>query len=84
VKKGQVQEMRIAFVLFDGMTSMDFAGFYEVITWLAILKAKENVSWTFCADRDEVTDDRGLKLKADKVIRIWVNLIWYFSRAGIA
>lgn len=60
--------MKIAFVLFDGMTSMDLAGFYEAVTWLAILKAKENVSWTFCADRPEITDDRGLKMKSDAVL----------------
>lgn len=60
--------MRMGFVLFDGMTSMDFAGFYEAITWLAILKAKENVTWTFCADKPEVTDDRGLKMKANEVL----------------
>ncbi|PWW02751.1 cyclohexyl-isocyanide hydratase [Paenibacillus cellulosilyticus] len=58
----------MAFVLFDGMTSMDFVGFYEAITWMAILKAKENVSWKFCADKEEVTDDRGLKMKADMVL----------------
>ena len=66
--KGQVAAMKIAFVLFDGMTSMDLAGFYEAVTWLAILKAKENVSWTFCADRPEITDDRGLKMKSDAVL----------------
>jgi len=60
--------MKMAFVMFDGMTSMDFTGFYEAITWLAILNAKENVSWTFCADKEEVTDDRGLKMKADQVL----------------
>lgn len=60
--------MRMAFVLFDGVTSMDFVGFYEAITWLAILNAKENVSWTFCADKAEVTDDRGLKMKIDEVL----------------
>ncbi|OXM84793.1 DJ-1/PfpI family protein [Paenibacillus rigui] len=60
--------MKMAFVLFDGMTSMDLAGFYEAITWLAILKSRENVSWTFCADKAIVTDDRGLTMKADKVL----------------
>ncbi|RUS47190.1 DJ-1/PfpI family protein [Cohnella sp. AR92] len=60
--------MRMAFVLFDGMTSMDLVGFYEAVTWMAILKAKENVSWKFCADKEEVTDDRGLKMKADLVL----------------
>ncbi|WKL05126.1 DJ-1/PfpI family protein [Paenibacillus amylolyticus] len=60
--------MKMAFVLFDGMTSMDLAGFYEAVTWLAILKAKENVSWTFCADKEEISDDRGLKMKSDAVL----------------
>ncbi|MDQ0169262.1 DJ-1/PfpI family protein [Paenibacillus tundrae] len=60
--------MKMAFVLFDGMTSMDLAGFYEAVTWLAILKAKENVSWTFCSNKDEITDDRGLKMKSDAVL----------------
>lgn len=59
--------MRIAFVLFNGMTSMDFTGFYEAITWLGILKAKENVSWTFCSDKEEVTDDRGLTMKVNEI-----------------
>lgn len=66
--KGMVAAMKMAFVLFDGMTSMDLAGFYEAVTWLAILKAKENVSWTFCADKDEISDDRGLKMKSDAVL----------------
>ena len=60
--------MRMAFVLFDGGTSMDFVGFYEAVTWLAILKAKEDVSWTFCANKSEVTDDRGLKMRVDEVL----------------
>lgn len=58
----------MAFVLFDGMTSMDFVGFYEAITWLAALKTKENITWTFCADKTEVTDDRGLTMKAHEVL----------------
>lgn len=60
--------MKMAFVLFDGMTSMDVVGFYEAVSWVAILKAKENVSWTFCANKAEVTDDRGLTMKANEVL----------------
>ncbi|WP_062104951.1 DJ-1/PfpI family protein [Bacillus niameyensis] len=60
--------MRIGFVLFDGMTNMDFAGFYEAITWLAILEAKENVTWSFCANKADVTDDRGLNMKVTEVL----------------
>lgn len=65
--KGQVLMMKMAYVLFDGMTTLDFAGFYEAVTWLGILKAKEHVSWDFCGIKDEITDDRGLTIKINQV-----------------
>lgn len=60
--------MKMAFVLFDNMTTLDFVGFYEAVTWMGILKAKENVTWDFCANKEEVTDDRGLIVKVNKVL----------------
>lgn len=59
--------MKIAFILFDQMTTLDFAGFYEAVTWMGILKAKENVSWDFCSNKKEITDDRGLTIKINHV-----------------
>ncbi|NOU86144.1 DJ-1/PfpI family protein [Paenibacillus sp. LMG 31460] len=59
--------MKIAFVLFDGMTTLDFAGFFEAITWMGILGAKENVTWDFCSNKEEITDDRGLTVKVTHV-----------------
>jgi transcriptional regulator GlxA family with amidase domain len=60
--------MRMAFICFDQMTSLDLTGFTEAITWLRILKAKENVSWDFCAASEEVTDDRGMIIKIKHVL----------------
>ncbi|MFC7677783.1 hypothetical protein [Paenibacillus sp. GCM10028914] len=37
--------MKMAYILFDNMTTLDLVGFYEAVTWMGILKAKENVSW---------------------------------------
>lgn len=45
------------------MTTLDFVGFYEAVSWLKILNAKENVSWDLCAIREEITDDRGMTIK---------------------
>lgn len=73
----------MAFVLFDGMTSMDFIGFYEAITWVGILKSKENVSWTFCSDKAEVTDDRGLKIKVNEVLPNLGNFDLVFLPGGM-
>jgi putative intracellular protease/amidase len=69
-----VVEMRMAFVLFDKMTTLDFIGFYEAVTWMRILKAKEKVSWDFCSTTEEVTDDRGLTMKIN---RVWPDLSGY-------
>lgn len=59
--------MKMAFVLFDGMTTLDLTGFCEAVTWIGILKAKENVSWDFCANKEEITDDRGLTMRVNHV-----------------
>lgn len=76
--------MKMAFVLFDGVTSMDFVGFYEAITWLAILKAKENVSWTFCSNKTEVKDDRGLIMKTNEVLPYLDKFDLVFIPGGIS
>ncbi|MNN80441.1 hypothetical protein D3C81_1971750 [compost metagenome] len=41
--------MRIAFVLFDGITFLDFAGFYDVITGWGNLKQGKGCSGIYAA-----------------------------------
>ncbi|MFD0673220.1 DJ-1/PfpI family protein [Cohnella sp. GCM10027633] len=60
--------MRIAYVLFDGMTTLDFAGVHEALPWMKVLGVMPELSWEFCADREEVKDDRGLRFKIDRVL----------------
>jgi transcriptional regulator GlxA family with amidase domain len=55
--------MKVAFVLFDRLTSLDFIGFYDAITRLKIMKLMEDVSWDLCADKQEVSDELGVKIK---------------------
>ena len=54
--------MKMAFIVFDGMTTLDLTGFTESITRLRMLNAIENVSWDFCAIHGEITDDRGMTI----------------------
>ena len=61
-------DMKMAYVLFDKMTSLDFIGFHEAVSWLKMLQAKEGVSWDLCASKDEITDDRGMTLKIKHVL----------------
>jgi transcriptional regulator GlxA family with amidase domain len=59
--------MKIAYILFDKMTTLDFVGFYDAVSWLKILKAKEGVTWDLCANKEEITDDRGMTIKIKHV-----------------
>ncbi|MGC5770928.1 DJ-1/PfpI family protein [Paenibacillus sp. ALJ109b] len=59
--------MKIAFVLFDGLTFLDFAGFYDVINRLNFFEQTKGTTWETCAITDQVTDESGLTLKVDRV-----------------
>lgn len=67
VKGRERKTMKAAFIVFDGMTALDFIGFYDPITRLKSMKIIEDFAWNVCALKNEVTDDRGLTLKADTV-----------------
>ncbi|MFD5017890.1 MULTISPECIES: DJ-1/PfpI family protein [unclassified Paenibacillus] len=60
--------MKIAFILFDGITFLDFAGFYDVIYRLGQFEIGKNLSWDICAASEEVTDELGFTVKAGKVL----------------
>lgn len=63
--------MKAAFVVFDNMTTLDFIGFYDPMTRLKTMKFIEDFEWKICAHstqaRQQITDDRGLKIDADTV-----------------
>jgi transcriptional regulator GlxA family with amidase domain len=59
--------MKMAYILFDKMTTLDFVGFYDAVSWLKFLNAKEGVSWDLCANKEEITDDRGLTIKIKNI-----------------
>ncbi|MFC5528861.1 DJ-1/PfpI family protein [Cohnella yongneupensis] len=60
--------MKVAYVMFDGMTTLDWAGVHEVLPWMLVLGAKPDLSWDFCSNKDRITDDRGLKINIDHVL----------------
>lgn len=60
--------MKMAFILFDDMTTLDLAGFHNAVTWLKKRNIMESLAWDFCSDKEELTDDRGMRIKADRVL----------------
>lgn len=52
--------MRIAFVIYDGMTALDFIGGYDPSTRLKTMGFLQDVAWDICAQTSEVRDNTGL------------------------
>jgi len=52
--------MKIAFVVFNGLTMLDFIGIYDPLTRLKTMGFMLDLEWDICAYTDIVKDDRGL------------------------
>lgn len=57
--------MKLAFVLYDNLTMLDFIGFYDPLTRLK--KFLPNLQLTTCALKSEIKDSFGLQLKPQVV-----------------
>jgi imidazoleglycerol-phosphate dehydratase len=58
--------MKIAFVLFDGMTALDFIGVFDALTRLNTMGLLPDVTWDLCAPSSEVTATGGLTIQASR------------------
>lgn len=63
----QISIMRIAFIVFDGITLLDFIGVYDPVSRLRSIQFLPNLQWNICTMKPEVKDPFGFVLKADKV-----------------
>lgn len=59
--------MKVAFVVYNDLTLLDFAGVYDTITRLKTMKFKNDLIWDICAYTDMVRDKHGFKIIPDKV-----------------
>lgn len=59
--------MKIAFIIFNRMTALDFVGFYDPLTRLKTMNFLPDLEWDICAYSPEVADDRGLFFTPTKV-----------------
>ncbi len=61
--------MRIGFVVFEGMTALDFVGAYDPLTRLGTMGFREDVSWEICGRRERVRAGAGVEIGVDVVSR---------------
>jgi transcriptional regulator GlxA family with amidase domain len=59
--------VRTAFVIYDGMTTMDFIGVYDALTRLKTMGFRDDFAWDVCAATPLVTDGTGLQLVPGRV-----------------
>ncbi len=59
--------MKIALVLFDGVTFLDFIGFYDVINRLRGFDRTQDTTWDICGLSGEVADELGLSVKVPRI-----------------
>lgn len=59
--------MKIAYILFDGITTLDFVGIYDPISRIQAKKYLPDLTWDLCALQAEIKDGFGLSLKIDQV-----------------
>jgi imidazoleglycerol-phosphate dehydratase len=58
--------MKIAFIIFDGMTALDFVGVYDALTRLSTMEILPGVTWDICAQSSEVIATGGMQLMATR------------------
>lgn len=59
--------MKIAFVIFSGMTTLDFLGVYHPLTRLKSTGFMPDLTWEICAPSNPVIDNSGLALLPSSV-----------------
>lgn len=59
--------MKIAFVIYDGMTALDFIGVYDPVTRLKTMEFIPSLEWDICAIAPQVRDGSELTFLSTKV-----------------
>ncbi len=59
--------MKVAFIIYNGMTALDFIGVYDPVTRLKSMGFVPNLEWEICAYSQAVSDDKGLHFIPTKV-----------------
>src|SRR5215210_6009616 len=59
--------MKIAFIIFNGITWLDFIGIYDPISRLKSLNYIQDLTWDICSYTENIMDNFGLEIKTTKI-----------------
>ena len=60
--------MKIAYILYDGITYLDFIGIYDPLSRLKMMNYIPDLTWDICANKAQIKDSFGLTTLCDKVL----------------
>lgn len=72
--------MRIGFVVFNGITFLDFIGFYDVVNRLNWFEETKGTTWDICGLSEEISDESGLTIKSTGLSPTCLNMIYCLFR----
>lgn len=58
--------MKLAYIVFNGITFLDFIGIYDPLSRLRSLKYLPDLTWDICSFTSTIADDYGLEIKPEK------------------
>jgi imidazoleglycerol-phosphate dehydratase len=58
--------MKIAFILYDGMTALDLVGVFDALTRLNSMELLPDVAWDLCAQSPQVVTTGGMRIVATR------------------
>ncbi|MDY6765089.1 MAG: DJ-1/PfpI family protein [Halobacteria archaeon] len=59
--------MEVGFIIYEGMTTLDFLGVYDPVTRLNTMGFMDDLNWDVCAYTEEVRDITGLEIKPTEI-----------------
>ncbi|MBA2876594.1 DJ-1/PfpI family protein [Thermaerobacillus caldiproteolyticus] len=59
--------MKVSFIIFEGVTALDFVGVYDSVTRLKTMGFIPDLEWDVCSYSEEVKDGTGLRFTPTKV-----------------
>ena len=59
--------MKIAYIIFDGITWLDFIVVYDPMSRLKSMEYLPDLSWDICSFTNTATDNFGLEVKPNKI-----------------
>jgi transcriptional regulator GlxA family with amidase domain len=59
--------MKLAYILFDGITWLDLVGLYDPISRLKSMNYRPDLSWDFCSISPSAKDNFGLEVQATQI-----------------